>query len=75
MECANGALDRDFRDRIVSQGDAHELLVAHHPERAESDAHVIASLWEFCLDVQLPGSFLCCGRQKSPQEHRQKAND
>ena len=57
-----GALDRYLRDRIVSQSDAHELLAAHHPKRAEPDGHEIASLREFRLYMQLPGGFLRGGR-------------
>ena len=46
---------RDLRDRIVSQGDPHEMIpVAHRPDRTETDTQVIASpkeFLDFCFEM------------------------
>jgi hypothetical protein len=54
---AGGTIMKATVDHALMRGlvPADEIPVVHHPDRAEPDTQIIASLWDYRFGTQLPG--------------------
>jgi hypothetical protein len=74
---AGGTIMKATVDHALMRGlvPPDEIPVVHHPDRAEPDTQIIASLWDYRFGTQLPGRFLRGGKRKATHESHQKPND